>query len=110
MLAGTLALSGCGGSGKVDDSRYDFKGNLGNEQVDFRRDGESWRWSSDDTNYLTVTREDRKSITYIDRENDLKLDEVRIKDEVYRNDAVGQQALELAQKQFEGYLTLLYPA
>ncbi len=105
VLAGALALSGCDGSGKVDDSRYDFKGKLGNEQVKFKRYGETWSWSSDNTNYLTITREDGKTSTYIDRKNDLKLDEVRIGDKVYGNDAVGQKALELAQTQFDGYLT-----
>lgn len=103
VLAGALALGGC--SGKVEDSRYNFKGNLGNEQVEFRTDVETWTWTGDDTNYLTVTKEGGKTITYIDRHNNLKLDEVKIGDEVYRNDAVGQQALELAQKQFDGYLT-----
>lgn len=78
---------------------------MGNEQVEFKRDEESWSWSRDNTNYLTITRKEGKTITYIGRENDLKLDEVGIGDEVYKNDAVGQQALELAQKQFDGYLT-----
>ncbi|MDP3916865.1 MAG: hypothetical protein Q8Q42_01095 [Nanoarchaeota archaeon] len=103
VLAGALALSGC--SGKVDDSRYDFKGKLGDEQVEFIRQGNFLVSSVDDGLYLTVTKADGKTITYIDRGNDLKLDEVIIGYEVYINDAVGQNALELAQQQFDGYLT-----
>ncbi len=103
VLAGALALGGC--SGKVDDSRYDFKGKLGDEQVEFSRQGNFWVPSGDDDLYLTVTKADGKTVIYIDRGNDLKLDEVRIGDEVYKNDAVGQNALELAQQQFDGYLT-----
>jgi len=103
VLAGALALGGC--SGKVDDSRYEFNGKLGNESVEFKTISTGWGTYFKATNSLIVKKEDGKVMTYVDRGNDLQLDEVRIGDEVYRNDAVGEEAIKLAQGQFDSYLT-----
>ena len=103
VLAGALALGGC--SGKVDDSRYEFNGKLENESVEFKTKSTGWGNYFKATNYLIVKKEDGKAMTYVDRGNDLQLDEVRIGDEVYINDAVGEEAIKLAQGQFDSYLT-----
>ncbi len=89
---------------KVTDSRYDFKGRLGNEEVEVRREHTKSLIYYEDL-YLTVTREDGKTITYLDTFSNLILDEVKVNNEVYVRDAVGEQAVELAQQQFDDYLT-----
>ena len=47
-------------------------------------------------------------MTYINNNNDLQLDEVIINKEVYRNDAVGEKAIRLAQGQFDNYLKIIF--
>ena len=103
VLAGALALCGC--SGKVDDSRYEFRGKLGNENVEFKTESIGFGRYFKATNSLIVKKEDGEIMTYVDRGNDLQLDEVIIGENVYRNDAVGEETIKLAQEQFVGYLT-----
>lgn len=98
VVTGALALNGCA---KVYDSRYDFNGILGNEQVEFKRDRILF---FNDALYLTVTKDDGRTITYSDWNNDLKVDKVKVGEDKYYNDVVGQQAIELAQQQFDSYL------
>lgn len=100
VLVGATALAGCYG---VLDSRYDFDGVLGDERVEFRRDsGEgSWAlWGADDINTLIVTRDDGTRLEYIDRINDLVVDEVVVGGSTYS----GREELRLAQQQFDDYL------
>lgn len=98
-----MALNGCHGEA-VCDSRYDFNDTLGNEHVEFKRI--NWMWPEYDTLILTVTKEDGRTISYIDsRHCDLKVDQVKIGESNYiNNDVVGGQAIELAQQQFDSYL------
>ena len=105
VLAGALALGGC--SGKVYDSRYEFNSMLGTEQVEFKTMN-SGMGSYHAINVLIVEREDGKIMTYINNNNDLQLDEVIINKEVYRNDAVGEKAIRLAQGQFDNYLKIIF--
>lgn len=101
VFAGALALNGCHVE-SVNDSRYDFKGTLGNEQVEFKK--HQYIFSPDSLSLLVI-REDGRSVIYFDWNNDLRVDEVKIEEDFYINDVVGQQAIELAQQQFDSYLS-----
>lgn len=105
VLAGAMALSSCT-KGTLQDSRYDFDGKLGDEQVEFKTEHRGAKgYSSWDWNYLDVKREDGKNIIYVDKRNNLEVDKIIVNDVVYRNDAVGAEAIKLAQEQFDDYLT-----
>lgn len=105
VCVGALALNGCRPIA-VYDSRYDFKGTLGNEELEFKRI-DNWFLKYDPL-ILTVIKEDGRTITYSDLNNNLKVDRVTVnieKDEYeIINNVVGKQALEIAQQQFDSYL------
>jgi len=102
-FTGLIGLSSC--TGKITDSTYDFKGELNDEQIEFKHDiFNAQILSSFYTNKLTVTRKDGKIIKYIDTNNDLILDKVIVEEKIYFRNDVGKEALELAQKQYDGYL------
>lgn len=101
-MAGAITLMNC--RGKINDDRYDFNGLIGNEQIFFERGQVGEIGTKENTNYLTVTREDGKTVIYIDFYNDLKLDQVRTGGETYLNYADGKPVLKIAQQQFDSYL------
>ena len=71
-FTGLIGLSSCNGA--ITDSTYDFNGNLDNEKIEFKHNMSSRLFQSLCYNKLTVTREDGKTIEYIDLNNDIKLD------------------------------------
>ena len=101
VLAGTIGfgLSSC--SGKVNDSAYNFTGEIDNEQITFE--------SLPGQNHLTVKKEDGKTIIYIDNDNDLKLDEYIIKgiklDELHKfYDDYNPTERLIKEKEFDDYI------
>jgi len=84
------------------NSQYNFNGKLGTKQVKFEAHSNGFGFYDD--NQLTVTTEDGRRITYIDKHNDLKLDEVSIGEHKYVKDVIGKPVLEKAQGQYKGYL------
>lgn len=118
VLAGTIAFSsGCNNDNNnftarpLADSRYDFNGELGDEQVTFTRSLFLGGYTA--TNYLIVRRPDGTVIDYVDFWNDLTVDEVRVKKQqgepqIYKIDAIGMEAIKLAQQQFDKYLRRIF--
>lgn len=110
VLTAALALSGCTGSkeltlnrfGRTENDMYNIDdAKLEDGVVTFSR--ASGQEFHDYTNRLTVIREGRL-ITYIDRGDDLLVDEVRIYDRGRITYVGEKQALGEAQQQFNDYL------
>src|SRR3989338_2569133 len=102
VLAGTLVLTSC--YGKVNDGRYNFKGQIGDEKVEFTREKEVGFGTYDDKLTLKVTLTNGNTMVYRDFSNDLRIDRVEMNGTGYINDAVGKKALQAGQKQFDSYL------
>nr|MBI4156242.1 hypothetical protein [Candidatus Woesearchaeota archaeon] len=108
VLASALALgsTGCG----VDQSRYNYDGKIGEDNVIFK-DGNFP--SLTDNNVLTVTKPDGRFISYVTSfGGDLTLRYVLIKKNDHttqytRHNDVGKLVLDEAQKQFDKYLKII---
>src|SRR3989339_688087 len=78
LLAGALTFAGCS---ETPDYKYNFQGSLGNEQIKCSREStrNELHEIEEITNYFSVIRgESGKRITYIDKGNNLSVDEIMI--------------------------------
>ena len=100
VLAGTIALAGCG----VRHPEYNFTGEIDGEKISYTEKGTSMTLHRE----LEVTKTNGVKMVYIsDPLVGWGIDKVRIDKNgetiFYQDDVIGSDALKVAQKQFDGY-------
>ncbi|HLD54625.1 MAG TPA: hypothetical protein VJB35_00025 [Candidatus Nanoarchaeia archaeon] len=111
LLAGALTFAGCSETPDYKSNFKDnFQGSLGNEQIKCSREStrNELHEIEEITNYFSVIRgESGKRITYIDKGNNLSVDEIMIDKKRFSRNSFPEE-FKLVQQKFDIYMIQTY--